>query len=305
MTTRPTMRRAGVAAGLLAAALLAAPAAVLAAVDLSALWDFSRPAVSEQRFRDALATAQGDDALVLRTQLARARGLQRDFDGARAMLLAMTPALPGASPEVRVRHALELGRSYASAIHPPETQTPQARDAARQAWTQALQMARDAGLDALAIDAVHMFAFIDTAPADQLRWAQQALAMVQASSQPAARRWEASVRNNLGYALHQQGRLDEALVQFQQALALRQQAGNAGAIRGAQWMVAWTLRGLGRADEALAMQLQLERDSDAAGAPDADVFEELETLYRERGDTARASHYAQRRQALAATEAGR
>lgn len=292
-------------ATVVALAVAGLPQAATAAVDLAALWDFSRPAVSEQRFREALATAQGDDALVLQTQLARSRGLQRDFDGARAMLQAMTPTLATAGPEVRARHALELGRTWASAIHPPESQTPQARDAARQAWTQALQIARDAGLDALAIDAVHMFAFIDTAPADQLRWAEQALALVLASRQPAARRWEASVRNNLGYALHQLGRLDEALAQFQQALALRQQAGHAGATRGAQFMVAWTLRGLGRADEALAMQLALEQANDAAGQPDVDVFEELETLYRARGDEARARHYAQRRQAAAGSDAPR
>ena len=42
-----------------------------AAVDVDALWNFNDPAASEARFRAALTVAKGDDALVLRTQIAR------------------------------------------------------------------------------------------------------------------------------------------------------------------------------------------------------------------------------------------
>ena len=60
-------------------------------------------------------------------------------------------------------------------------------------------------------------------------------------------------------------------------------------------MIAWTLRAQACNDEALAIQLRLEREGDAAGAPDPYVFEELEILYRERGDAAAAARYAARR----------
>jgi hypothetical protein len=63
-------------------------------------------------------------------------------------------------------------------------------------------------------------------------------------------------------------------------------------------MVAWTLRALQRKDEALALQLGLEQENDAAGEPDVYVFEELEILYRERGDADRAAHYAARHKAV-------
>ena len=116
---------------------------------------------------------------------------------------------------------------------------------------------------------------------------------MEGSSQPAARQWEGSLRNNVGYALHQQGRYEEALTQFKLALAFRERAGNAEQIRVATWMVAWTLRALGRMDEALDIQLRLERECEAAGAPDPYVFEELESLYRARQDTARADAYAE------------
>ena len=56
-------------------------------------------------------------------------------------------------------------------------------------------------------------------------------------------------------------------------------------------MVAWTLRALARDDEALAIQLRLERECAAAGAPDPYVFEELAALYRARGDAAQAAAY--------------
>jgi tetratricopeptide (TPR) repeat protein len=276
---------------LLAALLTTATTAM--AIDLAALWDFRQPALSEQRLRAALAGATGDDALILQTQIARSYGLRGDFATAREVLKSLEPGVATAGPEARARYALELGRTYASATHPSELRTPAAQELARGSYEEALRIARAAGLDALAIDAIHMLAFVDTAPADQLRWAQEALAVVEGSSQPAARKWEASVRNNAGYALHQLGRFDEALVQFRQALVLREQGTDAQAIRIAHWMVAWTLRALGRADEALAIQLRLERECDAAKAPDRFVYEELALLYRAKGDAARADHYAQ------------
>ena len=140
---------------------------------------------------------------------------------------------------------------------------------------------------------------IHTEPADQLRWAQEALTIAQASSQPAAKKWEASLRNNIGYALCQLGRYDEALGQFRQAAVLREKGEDAEAKRVAHWMVAWTLRALKRNDEALAIQLRLEREREAAGAPSAYVFEELELLYRGKGDRARADHYAELKKAAA------
>jgi len=284
-------------ATLMVISLLGAVSAARAAVDVDALWD-DDPAVAEARFRAALRDATGDDALILETQIARTHGIRRDFEEARRILGSIEPRVANAGPEVRVRYALELGRTLSSATHPPETQTEATRAAARASYERAAELAREAGLDGLRIDALHMMAFVDTAPVDQLRWARAALAVADASSQPAGRRWQASLHHNAGYALHELGRHDEALAEFRTALALRQQGTNAEATRIAWWMVAWALRALGRGDEALAIQLRLEREFEAAGTPDPDVLEELEILYRERGDAARADGYAARRKAL-------
>jgi len=264
------------------------------AVDLSSLWDFSRPDVSEQRFRAALLTASADDALILRTQIARSLGLRRDFERAREELRAVAKELDRAGAEARTRYFLELGRTYASAAHPAELQTPQASELARSAYRQAIELARTASLDGLAIDAIHMMAFVETDAADQLTWAEEALRIVESSTQPAARRWEASIRNNLGHALHQLGRYDEALVQLRQAVAIRERGTSAEATRTAHWMVARTLRVMGRVDEALKIQLRLEREADLAGKPDHYVFEELRLLYASKGEPDRARHYEDR-----------
>ena len=87
------------------------------ALDLAPLWDFARPAVSEQRFLAALGEASGDDSLILRTQVARTHGLRRDFTRALAILDEMAPEVARAGPEARARHALERGRCRVSAAH--------------------------------------------------------------------------------------------------------------------------------------------------------------------------------------------
>lgn len=268
------------------------------AIDLGPLWDFGKPEVSEQRFQAALQSASGDDALILRTQIARTYGLRKDFDRARKTLDDMESSLSRAGPEPQVRFYLELGRTYASAKHAPELITADALTRARQAYGRALEIARAHKLDALAIDAIHMFAFVDTAPADQWKWGEEALKVSVASQQPDATRWEASIRNNIGYALHQLGRYDDALNQFNRALAIRERGTNSEATRTARWMVAWTLRSLNRNEEAIQMQLSLEMEADAAGQPDPYVFEELATLYRLAGNLPKAQLYDKRKAAL-------
>jgi len=275
-----------------AALMTGSPA--MAAVDLNALWDFNKPALSEERFRAALASASGDDALILQTQIARSFGLRRDFVRARQLLSEVQTRLAQAGAEAQVRYWLELGRTWASATHKPEELTAEAKTAARDAYDRALAIAKSAGLDGLAIDTVHMYAFIDTAPEDGIKWADEGLKIANASAQPAARRWEATLRNNRGVALNQLKRHDEALVEFKRALPLYEARGRADDIRIAHWMIANTLRLMGRLGEARDIQLRLEREWDADQNPDPYVFEELEAIYKALGDAPRAAHYAAR-----------
>ena len=279
---------------IIAAAAAVVPAAA-SALDVRGLWDFAKPELSEQRFRERLSGATPDEALILQTQIARTYGLRRRLDEARALLQSLRPQLDGASAEARARWHLEWGRTWASAVHDRESLPEADRETARSAFRAAAEAARAAGLDALAVDALHMLPFTTADRMQDLAWNQEALAMALSSSQPDARRWEASLRNNIGVTYNDLGRHAEALEMLQQALAaLQRQSAAVDRVRIGHWMVAHTLRLLGRNGEALAIQQRLERENDADGTPDPYVFEELALLHRARGEAALADGYAAR-----------
>jgi tetratricopeptide (TPR) repeat protein len=235
-------------------------------MDIRSLWDFDDPSASEALFRRLLADAQGDDALSLRTQIARTHSLRRQFAEAHAELDAMLPALDAAGAEPRVRHLLERGRTLRSAGE---------REQALPLFAQAVDRARAARLDELLVDAMHMLALVEPDTADQLAWNDRALAVALASDEPNARAWEGSLANNNGMSLHGAGRFDEALASFRQALAARERDGRPSQLRIAQWMVAWTLRAMKRHTEALALQQRLAQAWPDAGEVDGWVCAEL------------------------------
>ncbi len=240
------------------------------ASELLRLWDFGDPAASEGRFRALLARIDGDPeaAAVVRTQVARALGLQRRFADAHRALddLEHEPVARGA--RIAVRLALERGRVLRSAGDPGQ---------ARPLFAAAFERASEAGEDALAVDAAHMLALVEDDPARQAAWNERALSLAEGSSDPLARRWRASLLNNLGWTRHGEERFNEALELFERALAARQELGETGSIRVARWCVARTLRSLGRVADALAAQQALEAElaADPAAKPDGFVIEEV------------------------------
>lgn len=261
------------------------------ALDVLGMWNFRDPAGTEQKFRTALKTAKGDDALILQTQIARTYGLRKDFAQAQAILKEVELQLPKAGVEPNVRYWLEWGRTLSSAAHAKETQTDGVRAQARAAFDRAFTLADKAGLGYLAVDALHMRCFAQIDPKVMLELDLNTLAYMEAAKDPEARKWAASMRNNVGWSLHKAGRYEEALAQFQLALAEREKQGKIENIRIAYWMIAWTLRALKRTDEAIAIQTRLEREWDADGKPDPYVYEELAALYKDKGDTEKAAHY--------------
>ena len=275
----------------LAGALLSTLATTAMALDILALWDFGNPEKSERQFAAAMDTATGDEKLILQTQIARTYGLRRDFARARAVLAAVEPQLAAGSSELRVRYFLELGRTHVSPAHPQDALTPSALAAARAAYLQACNLAAQARLDYLAVDALHMMVTVDSAPDQQLEWNQKAVAYMEKSDQPDARIWEGTLRNNIGYALHLKGDYEAALTEFTLSRAAYERRGKVDNARIADWMIAWTYRAQKKFDQALSMQLELERVFDADGKPDPYVYEELEHLYKALGNDDRAQHY--------------
>lgn len=261
------------------------------AIDVLPLWDFRDPAGSERVFRAAMEGAGEEDRLVLLTQVGRCQGLQGDFAGARQLLDEEVGPHTGVSPEVRARYLLERGRTLCSAAHKAEDVTDEERGQARSHYLECFELCRAERLDYLALDALHMMVCVDTAPEDQLAWNQRALDYMDASDQAQAKLWEGSLTNNVGYALHLAGRYREALDFFSRSKAAHERAGKAARVRVARWMTAWTYRVMGELDRALELQLDLEQEWASEGDKDVYVFQELEVIYRAKGDGAKADHY--------------
>jgi tetratricopeptide (TPR) repeat protein len=237
-------------------------------VPLADLWDWSDPAGSESRFRAVADSGSGEVRLVAMTQVARALGLQEMYVDGRAVLDQVARAADGAAPEVAVRVALERGRLASS---------EGLSDEAAPLFQEAVELAQRAGLETLQVDALHMLA-MDGDPQEQITRTRVALEVAGSATSEEARRWDASLLNNLGMAQHDAGDLPAALESFEAALALREGRGQAREARIARWRVAWTLRLLGRMEEARGMQLALKAELEAAGESDQYVDEELALL---------------------------
>lgn len=237
-------------------------------VSLTHMWDWSDPAGSELRFRALAAGGQPGVRLLALTQVARALGLQERYAEAEAVLDEVAGAAGDASPEVAVRVALERGRLARSAGGSGRA-TPLFQEAAA--------LAEQAGCEALLVDALHMLA-MDGDPGEQIARTRAALEVARSASSEEARRWDASLLNNLGMAQHDAGDLSAALASFEEAQALRAARGQTREEQIARWMVAWTLRLLGRREEALAIQRRLKAELEASGVEDTYVDQELALL---------------------------
>ena len=214
------------------------------------LWDFNDPAGSERRFREVAATMSGDDRAAHLTQVARALGLQEEC----AEGLEVLDGITDAAPHVRIHIALERGRLLRSTGRPAE---------ALAHFTDAEQLAEKGDRDELRIDAMHMIALM-AGPQDQLAVKLAALDLARASDDHRARDWDAPLLTNIGMTHTEAGNHEGALENFKEALAARERIGDIETIHVAQWMIAWSLRNLGRHGEALKMQhaLKAELDSD-------------------------------------------
>ena len=248
-------------------------------------WDFRNAAVSEKRFQ-ALADSLKADApaaLLARTQVARAQGLQMHYDDANATLdlverdLTVLEAPAPTELHLRSRLLIERGRALNSSGDPQK---------ARPLFEESYALADSAHIPGLAVDAAHMVAiaaFNDSAHADALTWNERALALAESSTDPEARRWRGSLLNNLAWTYHDTKQYEKALPLFERALEERKEQGTAIAVREARWAVARCLRSLGRLDEALKIQLALEAEAAQANEPDGYVWEELGELYYAKG----------------------
>lgn len=243
-------------------------------IDVREIWNFDDPVESEQKFREALQTRDftPNEQLEIWAQIARTFSLRRDRVNCHAILNEHWENAMTAGGRPKACFELEKGRGFRSGGE-------------GLAAVPFFEAAAQSEVDDLRIDAIHMLA-IDAEPDEATRLNLVALEQARSSSHPWAQRWQGTLCNNLGWTAFDQGRYDEAIVRFQDALAEREKHGNAGAIRIAKWCLARAYRAKGDLDEAFAMQKALK---DAGG--DGFVDEELGEILLEKGDAEGAKPY--------------
>lgn len=275
--------------------------------DFDSHWDYNKPAETEAKFREIFAMAEksGDTLYVaeLKTQIARTLGLQQKFEEAHRVLdevdavlqsghgtaLTLRSGSPtGASTSqerwntVRVRYLLERGRAFNSSNQ---------KDKALPLFEDAWNLASQSGLDFFAVDAAHMLA-IASDSTRVMEWNQRALALAEKSSEPKARRWRASLYNNIGWDYFSQSKYDSALAMFEKAVPARIENQQPTELRFAKWCVAKAQRMLGRLDEALAAQRALEIEWRESGeGEDGFVYEEIAECLLSQHDMTSAKPY--------------
>jgi Tfp pilus assembly protein PilF len=159
----------------------------------------------------------------LETLVARTLGLQERFaEGHHAL-----DAIDVSNTVVQARIELERGRLHRSA-----------GDSAASVphFERAIKLAHASGHTFLELDGMHMLALVQPESAEDIVTA--ALVVAAKTDDARTKRWTVALHNNLGWALHDANRLDEALTQFQLALEAAEVFGTAQQIRWANEAVA-------------------------------------------------------------------
>jgi tetratricopeptide (TPR) repeat protein len=239
------------------------------ASDIESFWEYTDPAASEERFRAALDSAQGDFRLELLTQIARTFSLRRRFDEAHELLNEVEKQLAGAGARPHVRYLLERGRTFNSNGEPEK---------ARTFFIEAWEQAQDAHLEGLAVDAAHMIAITYSGTWESIDWNQRGLTIARKSKDSKALALIPAMLNNSAWDLHDMGR-------FNEAQAVWTERSKTAQIRNAKWAVARCLRSLEQYEDALAIQRALESEYAESGSVNGYVFEEIAENLAALGDS--------------------
>jgi tetratricopeptide (TPR) repeat protein len=251
---------------------------------LRLLWDFDDLDVTDQRFREQLASEDSDAgrAEVL-TQLARIHGLRGDFDAGDDLIDDAT-LLAGSSTVARARIDLERGRLRRSSGD---------RERALPLFESAFAIALEAEQEFVAADAAHMAALAAPDRAGLVAWTERGVAL--ADEHAEASYWLGPLLNNLGWEHYEAGEYAQALDVFERALAARERRPeNPEPIALARYAVGKALRALGRSEEAIPLLEQAVAWAEAAGRPDGWYHEELAEEYAAVGRGEEAGEQARR-----------
>ena len=225
--------------------------------------EFAVVTKAEKTHKTAFQALKPSEQDILMTQVARALGLQGQYAEGLEILDSIR-ANGDDDLEVAARTRLERGRIL---------NTRGDRDEARSRFQAAFDRATSAGLENLAVDALHMIAIVSP-PDEQLIANERAIALAKTANDPRARGWLPSLYNNTGWTHFEAGNLDKALKLFELALDERLKLDKPREIGIARWAVARTLRAQDRTEDALAAQRELKGFNAAAGIFDDPFVDE-------------------------------
>lgn len=257
--------------------------------DFDAMWDYSNPKQTEIKFRELIAKAKesGDVSYYaqLLTQIARTQGIQSKFDDAHKTLDAVEAMLTDELVVARIRYLLERGRAFNSSNY---------KEKAKPFFLEAWELALAKSEDYYAVDAAHMMGIVEP-PEKQLEWSLKALELTEKTTNKRAKGWLGPLYNNIGWTYHDLKKYDRALELFEKGLKWREEINDEKGVRIQRWNVARTYRSLGRIEEALEIQIALEKEIEEKGTdPDGFVFEELGECLLLKGKKEEAKDYFKR-----------
>jgi len=237
------------------------------------LWDYGKPEVTEKKFLELLQKRNEthfEYFLEVETQLARTQSLQQNFQKAHKILDDVEARLNEKMIVVRIRYLLERGRTYNS---------NREKESAKKLFEQAFHLAKEHQQDFYSIDSAHMLGIVHDYP-ENLKWNETAMQIAEKSEGAKARKWLASLYNNIGWAYHDKEDYPTALEHFEKALSCREAEKDIKKIPIAKWCIARCLRSLGKLNEALYIQESIKAEQeDKQIEPDGYVHEELGELY--------------------------
>ena len=249
-------------------------------------WDYSKPSESRKKFLNHLQEAQRNNdnqlELEIQTQIARTFGLELQFEEAHTLLNDVERQVTkDPNPKVAIRYNLERGRVYYS-IKLPEK--------AMKFFLTAQKLAELLKEDFLNVDALHMIAIAEKDSLKQIHWNERAIQVAMASTDKETQDWQGSLLNNTAWSLHDMKEYEKALDMFSKALDYRKKQGKPENIAIAMWCVARTYRSLNDIENALNLQLQINKYRQENNLEEGGYnFEELGEIYLLKGKKELAS----------------
>jgi tetratricopeptide (TPR) repeat protein len=238
-------------------------------VDFDKLWDYDKPDITEEKFKEILNNTDINDdgyKAELLTQIARTQALQLKFDEAHKTLNDALTHIKAEDAKAHVRYLLERGRVFNSSKQ---------QGKAKPLFWEAYKFALKNNMDYYAIDAAHMMGIVEKAE-DSLKWNEIAISIAEASTDERSKKWLGSLYNNTAWTFHDMGQYDKALELFERNVIWHEERNSKKPLIIAKWSVARTFRSLNKIEEALKMQLKLVDQIIEMGLDqDGYVFEEI------------------------------